>query len=114
MPWDGTELWVAKLDGSEAQQVAGGPEESVVQPAWSPDGRLHWISDRSGWWNLYSEGQPLYPSQTEFGTALWLFGLSTYAFLDDGRIATAWTSAAFSYLGLLDPETGATEQLAPE
>ena len=27
--------------------------ESIYQPEWSPDGILHFISDRTGWWNLY-------------------------------------------------------------
>ena len=57
MPWDGTELWVAELTAAgelaAERRVAGGPAESVLQPAWSPDGRLHFVSDRSGWWNLY-------------------------------------------------------------
>ena len=53
MPWDGTDLWTAELaaDGtlSGERLVAGGPRESVLQPTWSPDGRLHYASDRSGW-----------------------------------------------------------------
>jgi len=57
MPWDGTELWVAKLDqgGSieEPEMVAGGLEESIMQPVWSPGSVLYCISDRSNWWNLY-------------------------------------------------------------
>ncbi|MBN2204796.1 MAG: S9 family peptidase [Thermoleophilia bacterium] len=57
MPWDGTELWVAMLDANGRQtaavRVAGGEEESVVQPLWAPDGGLVFVSDRSGWWNLY-------------------------------------------------------------
>ena len=40
MPWDETELWVAELTaGGELaaeRRVAGGPGESVLQPAWSP------------------------------------------------------------------------------
>ena len=56
MPWDGTELWVGEIqvDGSvgEAQLVAGGAEESIFQPEWSPDGVLYFVSDRNGWWNL--------------------------------------------------------------
>ena len=40
MPWDGTELRLAALDGDglagDPVTVAGGPEESVFQPAWSP------------------------------------------------------------------------------
>ena len=57
MPWDGTELWIATLDvdgrQTSAVHVAGGEEESVVQPLWAPDGGLLFVSDRSGWWNLY-------------------------------------------------------------
>src|SRR5262249_25094402 len=49
MPWDGTELWVSDLgpDGAltRRQLVAGGPEESILQPEWSPDGVLHFVSD---------------------------------------------------------------------
>ena len=56
MPWDGTELWVADLDPSGVprapQRIAGGREESVIQPVWGADG-LYFLSDRSGWWNLY-------------------------------------------------------------
>ena len=57
MPWDGTTLWSAEIgeDGGLAQvrQVAGGERESIVQPEWSPDGQLYFVSDRSGWWNIY-------------------------------------------------------------
>jgi dipeptidyl aminopeptidase/acylaminoacyl peptidase len=110
MPWEGTELWVANADGRDAELVTGGPAESVVQPAWSGDVRLHWVSDRSGWWNLYRDGEPLYPAGAEFAMPLWVFGQSTYAFLDDGRIACAWSSAGFAHLGLLDPGSGAMEE----
>ena len=59
MPWDGTELWVGDLDADgaivRATCVAGGPAESIFQPEWSPDGLLYFISDRTGWWNLYRQ-----------------------------------------------------------
>jgi dipeptidyl aminopeptidase/acylaminoacyl peptidase len=112
MPWDGTELWVADIDGGNAQLVAGGPEESIVQPDWSPDGRLHWVSDRSGWWNLYREGEPLYPADAEFAMPLWVFGQAMYAFLDDGRIAAAWSRLGFPHLGVLSD--GSMEELQPQ
>ena len=58
MPWDGTELWAAELagDGSVSGErlVAGGPDESILQPLWSPSGELWFASDRSGWYNLYA------------------------------------------------------------
>jgi hypothetical protein len=63
MPWDGTELWEAgfSVDAglSDIRKVVGGVAESIFQPEWSPEGILHYISDRSGWWNLYSKPGPL-------------------------------------------------------
>ena len=57
MPWQGTELWLADVDAdgalANARLVAGGADESICQPEWSPGGVLHFVSDRSGWWNLY-------------------------------------------------------------
>jgi len=97
MPWDGTELWVGecKPDGSlgRTERVAGGVSESIFQPEWSPDGILHFVSDRTGWWNLYRrrEGriEPLCPMAAEFGRPQWVFGMSTYAFTSASRIICA-------------------------
>ncbi|HEX2191832.1 MAG TPA: hypothetical protein VHH09_01440, partial [Acidimicrobiales bacterium] len=119
MPWDGTELWVADLASGAggpaltgAHRVVGGPEESVSQPRWSPDGRLHWVSDRTGWWNLYGEDQPLAPRAAEFSGPDWVFGQSTYTFLADGRLVAAWTEAGSDHLGVLDPATGELDELS--
>ena len=92
MPWDGTELWVADVDGDggfqNARQVAGGAEESVEQPEWAPDGSLVFISDRTGWWNLYRQdvragssggaAQPIAPMDAELGGPQWVFGMTWY------------------------------------
>ena len=95
MPWDATRLRVAAFepDGTLGESVlaAGGPEESIVQPEWAPDGTLHLISDRSGWWNLYRlvEGprlEPLAPMEAEFADPAWIFDRSSYGFLPDGAI----------------------------
>jgi dipeptidyl aminopeptidase/acylaminoacyl peptidase len=135
MPWDGTELWVAELDAAgrlaAERLVAGGPTESVVQPSWSPDGRLHFISDRSGWWNLYRwedqasvpavEGDDaaagtlataLAPLDAEFARPAWVFGLSSYDFLHDGRVVTVWTQEGSDQLGLLTPPPGTNAAVA--
>src|SRR6202521_768435 len=57
MPWDGSELWVGELDAdghvTSSRKIAGGENESILQPEWSPSGQLYFVSDRSGWWNLY-------------------------------------------------------------
>jgi dipeptidyl aminopeptidase/acylaminoacyl peptidase len=98
MPWDGTELWTApiKADGSlgEKTRVAGSVDESIFQPEWSPDGVLYFVSDRTGWWNLYrvAEGgiQPLHPMSAEFGKPQWTFSMVTYAFAGPRRIAATY------------------------
>ncbi|MET9155992.1 prolyl oligopeptidase family serine peptidase [Streptomyces griseoflavus] len=109
MPWDGTELLVAGVspDGTltDARVVAGGPEESVPQADWTPDGRLLYTSDRTGWWNLYRDGEPLCPREEEFGGPLWKLGLRWFAPLDGGLIAVLHGRGAPA-LGILDPETG--------
>jgi len=114
MPWDSTRLWVAELDAAgapgEPVLVAGGPGESVFEPRWGADGGLHFVSDRTGWWNLYrwrgGEAEPLHPMEAEFGLPQWLFGMSTYAVLGDGRLACAYSRRGRWELALLDPASG--------
>lgn len=107
MPWDSTVLWAATLDGDceigVAEPVAGGPGESITQPRWSPSGVLHYVSDRSGWWNLYDEeGTPLCALDAEFGRPDWTFGASTYVFLDDGTIVAVWGSGGIEHAGVIN------------
>lgn len=99
MPWDATRLRIAPVeaDGNlgRSDLAAGGPDEAIAQPEWSPDGTLHLVSDRSGWWNLYRllEGprlEPVAPMEAEFADPAWIFDRSSYGFLPDGSIvATA-------------------------
>lgn len=110
MPWDGTELYVLDLapSGNAARRVAGGTSESIYQPSWGVDGRLYFVSDRTGWWNLYVEaddGPPtnLTPVEAEFGVPMWVFGTSTHAFLPDGRIVCTYRSRGLHHLAVLDP-----------
>lgn len=116
MPWDGTELWTADVaaDGSlhNRQLMAGGPAESIFQPEWSPDGVLHFISDRSGWWNLYRlpggdvPAECLYAMDADFGMAQWVFGLGTYAFESPSRIVCAYTRDGQAHMARLDTAAG--------
>jgi dipeptidyl aminopeptidase/acylaminoacyl peptidase len=113
MPWDGCELFVAELAPdaslSGVRKVAGTDgEESIVQPGWNANGELHFVSDRSGWWNLYRDGdrEPLCAMEAEFGWPQWVFGLSSYAFLDDGRVACLYNRSGRQHVAVLDPATG--------
>jgi dipeptidyl aminopeptidase/acylaminoacyl peptidase len=119
MPWDGADLWVADLgpDGrlGPARHVVGGPSESVVQPEWNAEGIFCFVSDRSGWWNLYRDrdGQvePLLAMAAEFADAPWELDYSSYAFVADGRIACRYRQHDRDRLALLDPETGRLTEL---
>ena len=114
MPWDGCELWVGEIgpDGtlSNQQLIAGGVRESIFQPEWSPDGTLYFVSDRSGWWNLYRAAadaaiECVCEMQAEFGAPQWIFGLSTYAFESADRIVCAFAERGLWRLGTIDTRT---------
>ncbi len=117
MPWDGTELWVGEIneDGSlgHNRRVAGGVDESIFQPEWSPDGILYFVSDRTGWWNLYrwrnGQIEPLYDVEAEFGVPQWLFRMSTYAFESAGRIICTYAQHGQWHMASLDTVTGEFE-----
>ena len=116
MPWDGCELWVADLldDGTlgERHLVAGGADESIFQPSWSPSGVLHFVSDRTGWWNIYRAAadfgsvEPVCAMDAEFGRPAWVFGLSTYGFASDERIICTYTRSGEWHIGDIDTTTG--------
>jgi dipeptidyl aminopeptidase/acylaminoacyl peptidase len=92
--------------------IAGGPEESIFQPQWSPDGILYFISDRTGWWNLYrcdpAAGSigALCPREAEFGRAQWSFGQSTYAFLSADHLVCTYSDNGHGHLARLDIAAG--------
>ena len=115
MPWNGTELWVGKLDDggsvTEKEYIAGGVDESIFQPEWSPDGVLYFVSDRTGWWNLYrlkeSKVEPLCPLDAEFGQPQWVFGTRLFSFVSEKQIVCTYTKDGSDYLAMLDTATGA-------
>ena len=113
MPWDGTELWVAPIDrDANLGRRASWPDPGVSR---SPSlggartARLHYISDRTGWWNLYADdggaGRALAPRAAEFSEPDWGLGQSSFVFLADGTIVAIWHSAGRDHLGYLRPST---------
>ncbi|MGZ8783947.1 MAG: prolyl oligopeptidase family serine peptidase [Acidimicrobiia bacterium] len=111
MPWDGTELWLADMaqDGTPGLpvRVAGGPDESIFQPEWGTDGRLHFISDRTNWWNIYRLEEsgattPLLQMEADFGAPHWQFGYRRYAFLDSGAVVAIYERDGVSTFGIIE------------
>ncbi|RKU05680.1 peptidase [Candidatus Poribacteria bacterium] len=119
MPWDGAELWVGEInaDGSLGltECVAGGVDESIFQPEWSPDGTLHFVSDRTDWWNLYRHQagsvEPLCEMEAEFGRPQWIFGMSTYRFVSANQIICTYTQDGVWHLASFDTVTRKLDQI---
>ena len=114
MPWQGTELWLAELsaDGSvkEARLVAGSSDEAICQPEWSPASVLHFVSDRTGWWNLYrfkgDKVETLCPRAAEFGVPHWSFGGAMYGFRSHEEIICTYIENGVSRLAQLSTASG--------
>jgi dipeptidyl aminopeptidase/acylaminoacyl peptidase len=116
MPWDSTALHVGRLgaDGlSEVQTIAGGaatPGESLLEPVWDEDGTLYFLSDRSGYWNLFrwrgGRIERVLMLDADLGGALWNLGASTYALTGDGQALVRICRNAVHSLGLVELTTG--------
>ena len=113
MPWDGTELWVGAFNAGGLigvrEKVAGGSDESIFQPEWSPDGALYFVSDRTAWWNLYrwsgKDVEAIQPMEVEFGKPQWTFSMVSYAFMSGTRIAATYVQDGRWKLALIDAYT---------
>ena len=119
MPWDDTRLLVVDLDDGApgaVQTVAGAPGESVLEPQWDADGALYFLSDRSGWWNLYrwrdGEVQAVTTLDAEIGGPLWQLGQQSYALTGDGRALLRISEGTVDSLALLDLHSGVLTPLA--
>ena len=105
MPWDGCELWLAEIgpDGAlrGARSIAGGNQESIFQPRWSPDGVLHFVSDRTGYWNIYrysgGDAHEVCADAADYGYAQWVFGMSAYGFLPNDDLVAVRVEAGRSH-----------------
>jgi dipeptidyl aminopeptidase/acylaminoacyl peptidase len=115
MPWDGCDLFSAAISAenelTDFRHVAGGAEESIFQPRWLPDGRLGFVSDRSGWWNLYAANDDndtvaLTARESEFGLPAWQFGASTWDIVSDTTLVVSWTNGGLWSIGKLDLASG--------
>ncbi len=111
MPWDGTVLKTGSITDQgliDVAEIAGGPDESIFQPEWAPDGGIVFATDRSGWWNLHRfDGEvtsPILVMEADFGVPLWIFGPTTFGFLSEGRILAAFWEGGVNHLGVIDSD----------
>jgi dipeptidyl aminopeptidase/acylaminoacyl peptidase len=119
MPWDATELWLADFaaDGTlnPAEKIAGDNDESITQPEWSPDGVLYFVSDKTGWWNIYryaqDQIQAVCPMQAEFAFPHWQFCMSQFGFSSAAVIVCAYNQNGIWHLGKIDIASGKLEMI---
>jgi dipeptidyl aminopeptidase/acylaminoacyl peptidase len=119
MPWDGTEIKVADISNGileNTRVVAGGLEESCLGPEWGNDGQLYYISDQSGWWNLWcldkaGKKSQIISDQSEWGYPLWWLGFRFIQVLDDGRILSSRGPVDARTLVIVDPKTGSSIEI---
>jgi len=120
MPWDETELWVARIkdDGSldQPEKLAGGNQESIFHPQWSPRGELYFVSDRTGWWNIYrlneaDSVEPVVEVEAEFGMPQWVFGMSTFAFESAEQIVCSYVEKGIWRVDIIDSRTRKLERI---
>ena len=115
MPWDSTKLYVVDLNNEEYEAdteshdlVAGEDDDtSVIQPKWHPrSGELYYISDTSGYYNLYRQGlqQSILPMDVDFGGKApgWMLGQEGYGFLNNGDIQAVISKDGSSRLLVAD------------
>lgn len=125
MPWDGTDLFLVELDkdarAKSICKVRGGENLSVIYPEWGADGTLYFVSDDTGYWNLYElnaenlkgdltedsgkHAKILYNDKREHSLPPWVFGNHSYRPLDDGRILLAANDCGMWELSLLKKNT---------
>ncbi|KAJ2156037.1 Esterase lipase thioesterase active site [Coemansia sp. RSA 552] len=133
MNWDETQLHRATLELAGAgiprslandAVVAGADQlaqrESVYQPRFDDDGVLHFLSDRSGFWNPYYAGpdgevfQSLdAPLPADFAGPEWSFGESTMQPIPGRKfsVVVAYTLEGIQRLGMLNVATHTIEDL---
>ncbi len=124
LPWDGTQLQLATLQLDTKPHldaltlVAGGVDEAICQPCWLADGRLLFVSDAEGWWNLYcldTSGVFLvHQDQAEYGLPLWMFGQQSYVPLNADLIAAQRIENGAATLVLISITQGFRTPLASD
>ncbi len=119
MPWDGTELRIARLGFPEgglpvlagSEVVAGGPQTSIFQGSFAPDGQsVLYVSDETGWGHIYRRDlttgavKQVTSGEYEFGTPAWNQGMASYAMTPAGKVIAIRQRAGFHTLVAIAPD----------
>ncbi|MEQ8428195.1 MAG: prolyl oligopeptidase family serine peptidase [Gammaproteobacteria bacterium] len=119
MPWDTTTLCLADISENgevgESCIISGGNDEAVTQPKWSAAGELYFVSDKSGWWNLYrydgKQSKCVFDMEAEFAVPQWSFGEQNYDFIDNDNLLLIYWLDGLACLGRGKISSGKLEKL---
>ena len=122
MPWDGTELRVAEVSNgrlSNVRALAGNVETSCLSPEWGPHNELYFISDKSGWWNLWQADlagklRHVIEETSEWGFPLWQLGMRALSVLPDGQLLSVHGPVDARKIVKVNPQTLAMQNLASD
>jgi dienelactone hydrolase len=124
MPWETTDLMVARLEGGVAvdpRRVLGGGEVSVPQAEWAGPDTLYAMADPDGWANLHRvdlaadgthRSANVLPLEQECAGAVWRVDPSWFAVTASGVLLKH--GVGDQRLALWDPATGALTDLAEQ
>jgi dipeptidyl aminopeptidase/acylaminoacyl peptidase len=110
LPWTATALYIADIDATgdliNVQCLIPETDEVIMEPRWSPDGTLYFISDRSEWWNIYrwvdGRAECVLPRAAEFGKPFWAVGGCNYVFRSAKEIVALFVEQGAWKLGRID------------
>ncbi|MEE9102544.1 S9 family peptidase [Pseudomonas nitroreducens] len=112
-PWTRTRL-VESFAGEQRCLAGQTRHESIQQPRFADDGRLHWLSDRAGYWQPYHEGPGGWQAAAaDHASAPWQLGGRTFLPLADGSLLATRYEDGCGVLVLYDGR-GGERRLAPE
>jgi dipeptidyl aminopeptidase/acylaminoacyl peptidase len=123
MPWDGTELWIANIDESgnliDQEVCAGSQTEAVNSPVWTRDGTLYFISDASGFWNVWEldtrhAKRQVVSESAEWAHPMWVVGTHLLRILNTGEIVGIHGNPAHENIAIVDPRSGTWRNLECE
>ena len=120
MPWD--EAMLALVDiaangtAGRPRRIAGGKGAAASEPVWMANGNLLFLSDRTGFDNLYvhepgKRVRALHPRSADFGRPMWSLGNKSYAVHASGQIGAAFLERGEARFVLIDPATAESTPL---
>jgi len=119
MPWEAAALYVCDLalDGSASKPrlIAGGVGQSVFQPVWGVQDQLYFVAEAGDQALLHVwdgvDIKVVVHHEGDFSRPLWGLGTTSYALLNESRIAASYIAEGDVRLGMIECKMGVLSPL---